>query len=430
MNEIAVALAERLEVGELAIPAGFFTRDKPAAKHPGLYSWWVDDEGRALLEGVLEEGLESLIYAGQAGAASRRAAKPSSATLGSRIITNHLNGTAYGSTFRKSISAILLGPLGLTVERPDHLTKVDNLRVSEWMRQHLSLVAVPYDDRETLHEIEGEVLRLLNPPLNLEGMSRTPVRDRLTALRRELTRPAVRVGQPEVVGEASADTRRALYFVPTSGPADWQHLLAEPELHWAVGRSARTMAHAWESADGWPSEVGSALREVDALARYRPIYGFPEHKTPLPGGSRASQTDLLVVASDGETLATVAVEGKVDEPFGPTVESWAGSSPSPGKEKRLQFLSDLLGLDHSQLANVRYQLLHRTAAAKIEGERNGSRHCVMLVHSWSPDRVGFNDFREFARRLDVEAAPGRVVYSQKASVWLGWIEGDPRYLSY
>lgn len=54
------------------------------------------------------------------------------------------------------------------------------------MREHLSIVIVPVDDRATLASIETSVLDRLDPPLNLMGMRPTPVRDRLRALRAEL----------------------------------------------------------------------------------------------------------------------------------------------------------------------------------------------------------------------------------------------------
>jgi len=44
-------------------------------------------------------------------------------------------------------------------------------------------------------------------------------------------------------------------FVPSTGPADWQQLLAEPDKHWARGYSARTLAHCWEDAKEFPREI-------------------------------------------------------------------------------------------------------------------------------------------------------------------------------
>lgn len=53
------------------------------------------------------------------------------------------------------------------------------------------------------------------------------------------------------------------------------------------------------------------------LAEQEKQYAFPEHQVPLLGGSRPSQTDLFVVAQSPGELVSIAVEGKVREPFGP-----------------------------------------------------------------------------------------------------------------
>ena len=184
-EEVARYLADRSN----SIPAGRFPSSAPEMARPGLYSWWVDQEGQAALEKSLGYPLSDLIYVGQAGATSARSRKPSTATLGSRIGANHLNGTASGSTFRKTISALLLDPLGLTVEKPDRLARADRARVSDWMKRHLHVVVYAYDDRDRLGDLEHRVLAILDPPLNLMGMPPTPVRLRLKELRRRLGRP-------------------------------------------------------------------------------------------------------------------------------------------------------------------------------------------------------------------------------------------------
>lgn len=190
------------------------------------------------------------------------------------------------------------------------------------------------------------------------------------------------------------------------------------------------MAHAWEAAVGWPHEVEVALKAVPALSGFRPVLGLPELKTPLPGGSRASQTDLMMLASNGQRSMVMGVEGKVDESLGQYLEEWLGDDPSPGKRLRLAYLSELLGIAEADLMGVRYQLVHRSAAAKIEAERFGADVAAMIVHVWSDVEDGFNDFRAFADRVGVEAEIGRLQYSSRSDLWIGWIRGDDRYLEY
>jgi hypothetical protein len=84
---------------------------------PGLYSWWVDDQGAADLSRGL--GLPvpgGLIYAGQAGAARWPSGKRTQGTLWGRDTGMHLGGAAEFSTFRRTLAAILRSVLGLDTE--------------------------------------------------------------------------------------------------------------------------------------------------------------------------------------------------------------------------------------------------------------------------------------------------------------------------
>jgi hypothetical protein len=87
----------------------------------------------------------------------------------------HLGGRHEFSTFRRTIGAILAH----TTQSP----QVNEVALTEWMHDHLRVITVPYDDADTLGKTEGSVLELLDPPLNLQGMSPTPVREQLRTLR-------------------------------------------------------------------------------------------------------------------------------------------------------------------------------------------------------------------------------------------------------
>src|SRR5438093_1526767 len=60
-------------------------------------------------------------------------------------------------------------------------------------------------------------------------------------------------------------------FVPSSGPGAWRALLAEPDKQWARRYSARTLAHCWEDAEGFPIEVGRVLAQHSLLASAEPL---------------------------------------------------------------------------------------------------------------------------------------------------------------
>lgn len=190
------------------------------------------------------------------------------------------------------------------------------------------------------------------------------------------------------------------------------------------------MAYAWEAASGWPPEIAAALAGIPELSELRPLWGFPEWKTPLPGGRRKSQTDLLVIASDGSTPAAFAVEGKVNETFGDPVGVWLGQPAAPGRRQRIEYLTRLLGVNVPQLEPIRYQLVHRTAAAKIEAARLGSKIAGMIVHTWTSQDEGWSDFLAFGTLLGIEPRPGNLIWSPVAEMWLGWINGDPTFLTY
>lgn len=223
-------------------------------------------------------------------------------------------------------------------------------------------------------------------------------------------------------------------YLPTTGSHDWQWLLASPGLHWKHGASAMALADAWENAQGWPERVAAVMARDDALADLDLLLALPEHKVALPGGRRPSQTDLFVLARSGDgRLVTIAVEGKAEEPFGDdTIDEWRAKGGT-GREKRLAYLLDVLGLpDGDHVAHVRYQLLHRTASAVIEADRFGAKHAVMLVHSFSSDRSWYADFAAFAALYGATVEPDAampVADLGGIALHLGWVSDVPLSLT-
>lgn len=222
-----------------------------------------------------------------------------------------------------------------------------------------------------------------------------------------------------------------MFYIPTRGPEDWQQLLAEPEKHWKTGYSARALAHCWEAARGFPPEVDAVLRSEMVFSDIEALLCIPEHQVALPGGKAASQNDLWVLAKCATGLVSIAVEGKVEEPFGETVGEWLRDA-SPGKRERLQFLASCLALGSKVPDDIRYQLLHRTASAVMEARRFNALYAVMLVHSFSRGRARFEDYEEYARLFRVEAVPDRITPVTNLSgvrLFIGWIGGDARWLA-
>ena len=219
-------------------------------------------------------------------------------------------------------------------------------------------------------------------------------------------------------------------FVPSSGPGDWRALLADPVRHWARGYSARTLAHRWEDQDGFPSEIMDILSQNEILAKAEPLLIFPEWKVSLPGGSRPSQNDVWILAKSGGDLISITIEGKVEESFDKTVGEWKADA-SPGKDKRLNYILEVLSLQDPVPDSIYYQLLHRTASAVIEAERFGASHAVMLVHSFSPIQQWFDEFSNFSSLFELKAEIGRLMTTKARNglpLHLGWVHGDERFL--
>ncbi len=157
--------------------------DPTGLKVPGLYSWWADEQAATDLSSGLGHTIQpGMIYAGLAGATRWPSGKRSSNTLWSRIAGMHLGKRHEFSTFRRTLGAV-------QAHRQNSET-VDEQALTQWMMAHLRVLAAPYEDADTLGRLETEVLRLLDPPLNLQGMPSTPVRRRLTELRRVVSQKA------------------------------------------------------------------------------------------------------------------------------------------------------------------------------------------------------------------------------------------------
>ncbi|GAB6060627.1 DUF6946 family protein [Desulfonatronum parangueonense] len=220
-------------------------------------------------------------------------------------------------------------------------------------------------------------------------------------------------------------------YIPTQSFEDWKRLLAQPDLHWKAGCSAMTLARSWEAAQGFPPEVAATLATTanPILQGLSMFIAIPEYQVALPGGRRESQTDLLVLARGKEGLVAIAVEGKVDENFGPTVEQKRAEN-SRGVNIRLQFLTESLDLREPVLGNIRYQLLHRTVSALLIAEQFSARAAVMLVHSFSPTNKWFDDFAAFAALFGVQARIGTLSalgIRRNLPLFIGWCSGDQKF---
>jgi uncharacterized protein DUF6946 len=225
----------------------------------------------------------------------------------------------------------------------------------------------------------------------------------------------------------------AQILVPTRSIEDWKHLLAKPDLHWKSGFSAMTLARSWEDAapNGFPPEIASALSTAGRSdwRNLRLLIAIPEYRVPLPGGARASQTDLAAFARGDSGLIAIAVEGKVNESLGPTVGEKRAEG-SAGVDERLAYLEQMLGLDRPCADEIRYQLLHRTVSALRIAQDFAAESAVMLVQSFSPDHKWHSDFLSFAQLFEKAPATGSIVeigVHDGIKLYIGWCVGDQKF---
>ena len=187
------------------------------------------------------------------------------------------------------------------------------------------------------------------------------------------------------------------------------------------------LAASWEAAQrtarGLPLEVGNTLDSQPSLLGASLLIALPEHKVPLKGRGKPSQSDVWALLRAGNKYVSMTVEGKAGEPFGPTVGDWLKQA-TDGKRERLEYLCELLQVSPSA-AELRYQLFHRTASALIEAQRFGASLAVMLVQSFAKDAQSWSDYSAFCSFLGASVNHGVLVEAPRNGdqrLFLGWVD--------
>ncbi len=217
-------------------------------------------------------------------------------------------------------------------------------------------------------------------------------------------------------------------YTPSAGLESWRTRLADPDEQWVRSNSPFETAVFWElgarEPRGLHPALASLLDKEESLQNCELVASFPEHRVRLPGGSRASQTDVWSILRVPNGLVSLAVEGKAGETFAETVGEWRKGA-SGGKEKRLTFLCEQLGLSEPVDDSIRYQLLHRTVSALLEGDRIGASVAVMVVLSFRDDARSKADFRKFLSCLGAPDLSDRLLrapFVRKRPLFLGWLD--------
>ena len=175
---------------------------------------------------------------------------------------------------------------------------------------------------------------------------------------------------------------------------------------------------------GLPTSVQRVLDGTETFSGAELVDGFFERETDLQDGlPRASQTDLLAIIRTRSGLAILAVEAKVEEPFGPLIGDQR--QLSEGQKRRLAGLRALLGVPDQDVSRLRYQLFHRSAAAIFEAQRYACRNAFLLVQSFSANLTGYDDFSAFASVIGMGVGPPTTVLGAKMingiSLYASWL---------
>lgn len=224
-------------------------------------------------------------------------------------------------------------------------------------------------------------------------------------------------------------------FVPSWGPSDWRRLLANPAKQWRRGRSAYELATCWEAARrhqrGLPRPVAACLDQHDATRDAKLVVGLPELQVEFPGGGHHSQTDFWALLTSPGGLISMSVEAKAGESFDLHVEEWLADAPAgSGKPARLAALREILGLAQTELPQVRYQLLHRAAAALQMAQECRAAAAIVLIQAFGgpKDEASRRDFEAFAELMLCPSGEGSLRQARQQTcipLLVGWLNCSP-----
>ena len=153
---------------------------------------------------------------------------------------------------------------------------------------------------------------------------------------------------------------------------------------WVDGRSAKELAKIFLECGGpaVPPEIRALLSSHRELGRVDLSVALPERKIALdqfPGETR--NADLAAVGKGSVGKVAVTIEAKADEQFGHTIaETLATASLRSNIPKRITALAEaVLGQAGPEINNLRYQVLHGTAASLIFAGEQGAAAAVFIV---------------------------------------------------
>ena len=165
---------------------------------------------------------------------------------------------------------------------------------------------------------------------------------------------------------------------------------AKGAKQWKDGRSAKELAKAWfrTGKPQMPDELVSLLQSNSLTHGFQAEVGIPEKETVLDDfkGSGRNHDLILIGKTDTERIL-IAIEAKTDEAFGEKIGAYMESSEQANPRSQVperihQLAMGVFG--HTNVKDLRYQLLHAVAGTLIEAKNQGASVAVLVIHEFVP----------------------------------------------
>ncbi|MGY1741162.1 MULTISPECIES: GIY-YIG nuclease family protein [unclassified Blastococcus] len=187
-------MSERLDdaVARFLRPEQLWKREEvlrrpcPIPAVPGVYGWWFDKLPASMdVSACRRFGDRVLLYTGISPKRPPMNGRPPSRGQLRQRIKTHYTNNAEGSTLRKTLGCLLADELGIQLRRVgsgNRRTFVDGEHdLSAWMAAH---ARVSFIAHERPWELEDELIKRLDLPLNLEGNAHNAFHPELTRVRK------------------------------------------------------------------------------------------------------------------------------------------------------------------------------------------------------------------------------------------------------
>ena len=155
--------------------------------------------------------------------------------------------------------------------------------------------------------------------------------------------------------------------------------------HWKDGRSAK------ETAKHWLHTIPQSFKELLKTHQLKYILCSPEYESKFDSYRNGRNHDLLLIAKDKENKKVViAIESKVDEPFGDTVEKTNKAAEkkklendlSKASERIADLRKDIFGEENDNQEKLMYQLLTAVAGTIAEAKKQGANTAFFFVQTF------------------------------------------------